>query len=444
MEKTSYSYSQIWKVAYPILLTLLVQNLIQVINTAFLGRVGEVELGASAIAGIYYIAVFMLAFGFSTGSQILIGRRNGEKNFHKIGEIVVFGAVFLWIIALLIFVFTRTCSASILGRVLTSQNILEASIDYLDWRIWGLFFATTNVMFRAFFVGITRTKVLTVNAILMASTNIILDYLLIFGNWGFPKMGIGGAALASVISEAVSVVFFLVYTFRVVDLKKYGFVGITLKNLRIIKSILDISLSLMIQYFISLSTWLIFFLMIERMGETTLAASNIIRSFYMIISIPVFALASTANTLVSNTIGAGKQEEVIALIWKISRLAFAIVAGFVIFLALFPKLALSIYTTNPELIQASLPSLYVVLLVALMIAVANIFFSSVSGTGNTRSALLIEITTLALYCIWMWFVVVHLQASLAVCWTTELVYAVFIGLFSFIYFKRANWMDKKI
>ena len=444
MEKTSYSYSQIWKVAYPILLTLLVQNLIQVINTAFLGRVGEVELGASAIAGIYYIAVFMLAFGFSTGSQILIGRRNGEKNFDKIGEIVVFGAVFLWIIALLIFLFTRTCSASILERVLSSQNILEASIDYLDWRILGLFFATTNVMFRAFFVGITRTKVLTVNAILMALTNVLLDYLLIFGNWGFPKMGIGGAALASVISEAVSVIFFLVYTFRVVDLKKYGFVGITWKNLRVIKSILDLSLSLMIQYFISLSTWLIFFLMIERMGETTLAASNIIRSFYMIISIPVFALASTANTLVSNTIGAGKQKEVIALIWKISRLAFAIVAVFVIFLALFPKLALSIYTTNPELIQASLPSLYVILLVALMIAIANIFFQSVSGTGNTRSALLIEITTLALYCIWMWFVVVHLQASLAVCWTTELVYALFIGLLSFIYFKKGNWMNKKI
>ena len=444
MEKTSYSYSQIWKVAYPILLTLLVQNLIQVINTAFLGRVGEVELGASAIAGIYYIAVFMLAFGFSTGSQILIGRRNGEKNFNKIGEIVVFGAVFLWIIALLIFLFTRTYSASILGRVLSSQNILDASIDYLDWRIWGLFFATTNVMFRAFFVGITRTKVLTVNAILMASTNILLDYLLIFGNWGFPKMGIGGAAFASVISEAVSVVFFLVYTFRVVDLKKYGFVGITLKNFRVIKNILNVSLSLMIQYFISLSTWLIFFLMIERMGETTLAASNIIRSFYMIISIPVFALASTANTLVSNTIGAGKQKEVIALIWKISRLAFAIVAGFVILLALFPKLALSIYTTNPELIEASLPSLYVVLLVALMIAVANVFFSSVSGTGNTRSALLIEIVTLALYGIWMWFVVVYLQASLAVCWTTELVYALFIGLLSFIYFKKGNWMNKKI
>ncbi|GHT06672.1 hypothetical protein FACS189423_11580 [Bacteroidia bacterium] len=315
----------------------MIQNLIQVIDTAFLGHVGEVELGASAIAGIYYIAVFQIAFGFSTGSQILIGRRNGEKNYDQIGQIVIGGAVFLWTMALLIFLFTRICSESILSRALSSKNVLQASLDYLDWRIWGIFFSTTNVMFRAFFVGITRTKVLTANAILMALTNVFFDYVLIFGHWGFPAMGIGGAALASVIAEASSVLFFIIYTWAAVDLKKYGFTGIILKNLRIIKSILNVSFSLMIQYFLSLSTWLIFFLAIERMGETTLAVSNIIRSFYMIIGIPVFALSATASTLVSNSIGAGKQKEVIALIWKIARLALCISLVFILFLGLLPQ-----------------------------------------------------------------------------------------------------------
>jgi putative MATE family efflux protein len=309
MEKTSYTYGQIWKVTYPILLTLLVQNLIQVIDTAFLGHVGEVELGASAIAGIYYIAVFTIAFGFSTGAQILIGRRNGEGKPEKIGEIVLFGIVFLWIVALLIFGLTRLYSEPILTKALHSPQILSASLDYLNWRIWGLFFSTVNVMFRAFFVGTTKTKVLTFNAVTMAIANVLFDYALIFGEWGFPEMGIGGAALASVISEAISVVFFVIYLFCAVDRKKYGFTGITWKNRGIIRHILNVSFSVMIQYFLALSTWLIFFLIIERMGETTLAISNIIRSFYMIISIPVIALASTSSTLVSNSIGAGKQND---------------------------------------------------------------------------------------------------------------------------------------
>jgi putative MATE family efflux protein len=437
-------FSQIIKIAYPIFLTLLIQNLIQVIDTAFLGHVSEIALGASAIAGIYYIVIFTIAFGFSTGSQILIGRRNGEKNFDKIGEIVVFGSIFLWLMALLIFLFTRSFSEHILRKILSSQNILEASLDYLDWRIWGLFFSTINVMFRAFFVGITHTKVLTFNAIIMALANVFFDYGLIFGNWGFPAMGIGGAALASVISEAISVVFFFTYLLYAIDLKKYGFTGIIWKNLKIIRGILNVSFSLMIQQFLSLSTWLVFFLAIERMGENVLAISNIIRSFYMIIGIPIFALSATANTLVSNFIGAGKQKEVIALIWKISRLALAVVFFFAILLFLFPETALSIYTSNPQLIQESIPSLYVILLVLPVLGVGNVFFQSVSGTGNTRSALGIEITTLILYSIWMWFTAIYLKAPLAVCWTTELVYALFIGIFSFIYFKRGKWQNKII
>ena len=240
MEKTSYTYAQIGKVAYPIFLTMLIQNLIQVIDTAFLGHVGEVELGASAIAGIYYVAIFTIAFGFSTGAQILIGRRNGEKNFDKTGEIFLFGTVFLWSVSALIFFFTRLFSESILEKLLHSPNVLNASLDYLNWRIAGLFFASANVMFRAFFVGITQTKVLTSNATVMAATNIFFDYVMIFGKWGFPEMGISGAALASVVSEAVSMGFFILYLLRVVDLKKYGFFGILRKNLRVIRGILNV------------------------------------------------------------------------------------------------------------------------------------------------------------------------------------------------------------
>lgn len=442
--KTTYSYSQIWNVAYPILLTLLIQNLIQVIDTAFLGRVGEVELGASAIAGIYYIAIFTIAFGFSTGSQILIGRRNGEKKYDKIGEIVIWGIAFLWIMATFIFVFTKVVSAPLLEKILTSKNILAASLEYLDWRIYGIFFAATNVMFRAFFVGTTRTKVLTINAILMALANILFDYLLIFGNWGFPRMGIGGAALASVISEAISVIFFIIYTCIVIDFKKYGFITKFWKNLQVIKNILTISFSLMVQYFLSLSTWLIFFVAIERMGEMTLAVSNIVRSCYMIVTIPIQALATTSNTLVSNTIGAKRTNEVISLIWKIARLALAIVMLFVVVIGLFPEWVISVYTSNEKLIQESIPSLYVILGVLPVMGIGNVFFNAVSGTGNTRTALVIECSTLVLYCFWMWLTAIHWHAPLYICWTTELVYSFFIGFFSFLYFSNGNWKNKKI
>lgn len=85
--KTKYSYKQIWTITFPILISLIMEQMIGMTDTAFLGRVGEIELGASAIAGVYYLAIFMMAFGFSIGAQILIARRNGEGNYKEIGPI---------------------------------------------------------------------------------------------------------------------------------------------------------------------------------------------------------------------------------------------------------------------------------------------------------------------------------------------------------------------
>ena len=77
-------------------------------------------------------------------------------------------------------------------------------------------------MFRALYIGITRTKVLTLNAIVMAMVNVVLDYALIFGYFGLPALGLKGAAIASVIAEASSLVFFLLYTWARIDFRKYG------------------------------------------------------------------------------------------------------------------------------------------------------------------------------------------------------------------------------
>lgn len=441
---SSYSYSNIGKVTYPIFLTLLVQNLIQVIDTAFLGRVGEVELGASALAGIYYIVIFMLAFGFSTGSQILIGRRNGEKNYYQIGEIVINGAAFLLIIAFVLFAFTINFSETILSGLFSSQNVLQAALEYLDWRIYGVFFSSINVMFRAFFVGTTNTKVLSMNALVMALTNIVFDYLLIFGKAGFPEMGIGGAALASVISEIASVLFFIIYSYKFVDLKKYGFQNLSFKGFTVIRNILNLSISLMIQNFLSLATWFLFFIAIEHLGEKPLAITNIVRSTYMILSIPVTALAVTGSTLVSNTIGAGHRESVMPLIWKITKASVTISLTLSFICFIFPKLILFIYTSDMSLIQAAIPSLRVMLFAIPMIGIANVFFQAVSGTGNTRIALILEMITLVIYVSYIWLSIIHLKFPLEYCWTCEYVYASFIFIFSYIYLKKGSWKNKRI
>ena len=74
-----FTNKQIWQITYPVLISLLMEHMIGLTDTAYLGRVGEVELGASALAGVYYLVIYMLGFGFSVGAQVLIARRNGAQ-----------------------------------------------------------------------------------------------------------------------------------------------------------------------------------------------------------------------------------------------------------------------------------------------------------------------------------------------------------------------------
>ena len=102
-----FTNRQILKITFPVLLSLMMEQLIGLTDTIYLGHVGEVELGASAIAGIFYLTIFMVGFGFSIGAQVLIARRNGEGNLAGIGPIFMQGMWFLLGMAVLFFGVSR-------------------------------------------------------------------------------------------------------------------------------------------------------------------------------------------------------------------------------------------------------------------------------------------------------------------------------------------------
>lgn len=439
-----YTNKDIWNISYPIFLGLLAQNIINVTDTAFLGRVGEVELGASAMGGLFYICIFTTAFGFSIGSQILIARRNGEQRYKDVGPVMVQGITFLLGLAVVSFLLTRWGAPSLVRLLISSDSIFEATMEFLNWRIFGFFFAFVNVMFRALYIGITRTKVLTMNAVVMAMVNVVLDYALIFGRLGLPELGLKGAAIASVMAEAASLVFFLVYTAIRVDLKKYGLNHWQRIDFTLLGRILSISCFTMVQYFLAMATWFVFFVAVERLGQRELAIANIVRSVYVVILIPVQALSTTANSLVSNLIGAGGIHQVMQLVRRIAGLSFLIMVVCVAGLAFFPQSILSVYTNEQALLAESVPSLYVIAGAMLIASVANIYFNSISGTGNTQAALILESGTLVLYTAYVFGVGMILKAPVAVCFTTEVVYYTLLLLCSIIYLKRAKWQNKKI
>ncbi|VAW28394.1 hypothetical protein MNBD_BACTEROID07-307 [hydrothermal vent metagenome] len=139
------SYKRIWQIAYPIILGSIAQNLINFTDTAFLGRVGEVALGAGALGGIFYLAVFMLGLGFGMGEQIIVARRFGEKKLKAIGSVVDHSFLFLMLLAVAAFVVLRFGSEEILRYGVKSKDISAGTMTFLDYRAFGIFAAFGNL-----------------------------------------------------------------------------------------------------------------------------------------------------------------------------------------------------------------------------------------------------------------------------------------------------------
>ncbi len=441
---TSPSLRTIWNIAWPIMLSLLAENVVNVTDTAFLGHLGEVELGASAIGGLFYVTLYMVGFGFAIGVQILVARRYGEKNYSDIGRIFDNSFYFLGITSVIITALVILYAPSLLKHFMVSDAIWEASSVFLVYRVLGLFFASGGLLFRAFYTGITYTKYLSISSSIMAFVNILLDYSLIFGHFGFPKLGIKGAGIASAIAEASALLFFLIVTRRDSGVRIYHLFSWVKPQLKIIKNTLGISVFVMMQMVLSLGSWFIFFMFVQKMGERPLAVSNIIRSLYLLLMIPGWALCSVTNTLVSNALGEGSPDNVLPIIKKMVKVC-AVCMFFVLSIAaLVPGYIISVYTKDTSLVNAAVPSLYVVIAALFIFANVSILFNGVLGTANTNISFVIEVIALTAYLIYAWFVAVHLHQKIEIVWTSEFIYGLILGGLSFLYLKKGKWRLKVV
>lgn len=441
--KTQITDKEIWGIALPIMLGNMAQTVISFTDTAFLGHIGVIALGASMLAGLFYYVFTTVAAGFATGIQIIVARRFGEKNYERIGVIFGHGSLFVLMLGLILFSTLYFFSDRLLLWLIDSPNIYDASLDYIKYRQFGIIFVCFNFLYRALYVGLSSTKVITYSTIIMAVVNIALDYCLIFGKLGFPEMGIGGAALASLCAEVSAFLFFTFYSYFALRKREIGLFEIHKLESGLMGRILKISTPTMIQRLLSFGVWFVFFVLIEKMGETATGISSITRSIYMILITPCFAFATTTNTLVSRIIGEGHSDFVFPIINRILKNCLLCTIPIVIIVAIFPMQIIGIYTDDLSFARLVVPSILVVCSGTVFQGIGNAYFEAVSGTGNTSAALYLESSILVIYTLFI-FAMTHLTTKVEYVWTAEILYGILLGILCFVYMKFAKWDKRSI
>ncbi|GGA82620.1 MATE family efflux transporter [Puia dinghuensis] len=444
--KVGITNRDILRMALPISLAILVPQINFITNNIFLGHLDQDgnALSTAGITGVYYLLFAVVGQGLNNGLQALIARRAGEGRVEEIGKLFSQGMIIAILLAFTGILVTWLIAPIALSWSLHSAALRDQAISFLRIRIWGLPCLYIYQMRNALLVGTNQSKFLVYGTLAETIVNVGLDYALILGHFGLPAMGFNGAAYSSIIAEAsgMIVVFAVIQAKGIskeLQLYKHWVVDVANTRLIIIQSS-----PLVFQYVVSIVAWVFFYILIEHHGRQALAISNAMRNIFGLFGVFTWAFASTTNAMVSNIIGQKMEDKVITLIVKIMKLSLSISVLIFILLNCFPRLLLSIYGQDEAFIQAAIPVLRIVSAAVVLMSFSIVWLSAVTGTGNTRINLLIEVITIVIYSLYVWFILEKWNLSIEMGWLSEWLYWISIFTLSFLYIRSGRWKGKVI
>jgi putative MATE family efflux protein len=441
--KATVTNSAIIKLAVPISLALLISQVSFLTNTAFLGRLGEKELGINGITGIFYLILAMIGYGLSSGMQVQMARRSGEGDKQGLAAVFSNGIMLSIVFALGLMLLALWVAPIIFGLSLHKEENVFLSVDFLYIRVWGLPFLMLTQLFNAFYISIHKSRFLIYGSLVATAVNIFGDYALIFGKFGFQPMGLRGAAVAAILSE-ISYLLVMMGLFYANKFKTEYPLHLRQFNFQMSQRTLKVAAPLIVQFLFSIGGWQVFFIYIEHLGTRELAASQILRSIFGIVGVGTWAFATASNTMVSNIIGQGRQREVVWLIRKIAKLSFIFACITCVLLIGFSEQFLSMYRNDPALVSFATPSLRVIVLATLIMSISTVVFNGVVGTGKTMVNLSMEVACVLAYLVYCYIIIERMHSPLWLCWGSEFVYWISLLLASSLYMLSGRWKGKEI
>jgi len=437
--KVKVDSRQILSIAMPITLAILVPQLNLLVNSIFLGHLSNQALGNAGITGVFYLIFAVAGHGLNSSMQSVFSGYAGSGRPEAFKTVLSQGIRISIQLSVLFILFTWFIAPFILQQV-SSPDSYPMEMSFLRIRILGLPFLFLFQMGNSFLISSLNSRFLMIGFLFEALVNVLFDYLLIFGKMGFPQMGFNGAAVASVMAESTGMIVVFAVIFITGLKKKYGLLKSFSYNNVISKEIKKIALPLILQFIISLTTWLIFFLLIESKGPIAKAVSNTMRNVFGLAGVFIWAFAGTSNTMVSNLIGQNRKEIVIPVVKKISLWSLGLCMVMICFLNLFPVTFFSLFGQDESFLKEGVPVIRMVSLGMIFMSISNIWLNAVTGTGNTRINLQIEIISISLYLVYTWYFMKLHYISLSIAWSNEFVYWLSILFMASGYMFSKKWM----
>jgi putative MATE family efflux protein len=370
----------------PAMFSMLVQALYNIVDTLFVGRIDLTSDDfITALGYAFPLQIFILAFslGVGIGTNVMVAKRLGQRNNDEASNIARTGIIMAIVGAIIFFVLSFIIINPFMNFMSNNQRIIEAGSSYLRIVMMFSAFSIIEIVLTKILQGMGRMIIPMIAQLIGAITNIILDPIFIFGYLGLPALGVSGAAIATVISQFIAMVFVII-----VIIKSKTEINLGLKKFKIklayIGQILQVGLPSFIMNVIG-SLTSVFLNKIVTSHDSTEIANGVLVSYSKLQSfvfMPIFGLNQGAIPILSYNFGANIKERFTKALKILYTSSFIImVIGFLIF-QIFPDLLLKIFSPSQELLNMGIPALRRISLAFIPAGIAIISTATYQALGR--------------------------------------------------------------
>lgn len=444
-------YRQVLIIAFPLILSTGSWSLQHFVDRMFLTWYSPAAIAASMPAGLLNWTFISLLMGTAAYVSTFVAQYFGSGQHREIGP-AMWQGIYISVLAIPLVVFGYWIAEPVFRLAGHQAEVQAMEIDYFRVLMFGAPFVVIANAISGFFSGLGRTWTVMWINILTTACNLILDYLLIFGNFGFPEMGIIGAGLATVIAMVIQTAIF----FSLAALPHFNREYATLSGWRFdlnkFRRLIRFGMPSGLQYVLELFAFSMFIMMVGYIGIDELAASNIAFNINSLAFMPMFGLSMAVSILVGQNLGNNRPDLAEKATWSAFQLATSFFSALAIIFIAIPELLIWPFALEADPAEfASIESVAIILLrfiafYCLFDGGNMIFSGALKGAGDTRfvalASVLLSWTTMLVPS----SIALYLQVDNAVYWLWGFVTAYIAGLCLIFWwrFARGKWRDMRV
>lgn len=431
---------KIIRLALPAIMENVLHTAVWMLDTAMVGRLSAEALSAVGFGSQIAYTLVNIVAAIGIGTSALVARFIGAQEPEKANKVVAQSFTISVVISVLLTILNLSFAKTIFSLTISDTQVIYLGVSYVRITSLGIVFLIPNMVMNAALRGAGNTRVPMLSALVANAINVVGDYVLIFGKYGFPRMEVKGAALATALAQAIGAIIIIIYLLYGKDVIKLDLKKFFKIDSDIIKQISKLSIPSCLEEFSHSGSRLISSIWIARLGTIPFAAHQVTVSAESMSFMPGYGFSVAASTLMGQNLGADKPEEAELSAWTSMKFAVLLMGVVGAIFLLFPRQLMALFTNVKEVEDVAINCIRIAAFEQPTIAIAMVIAGALRGSGDTQGTFKVGlIGTWAVRLPLIFLVVFTLKKPLTYVWIATVIQFCVEALLMIRRFKQGNW-----